>query len=99
MVGQNKLLASHKNGMKNNVAKFIKDHNLGTRHFRNQKEQGNSHHTTAMDTLGDPMTNMGSDNASWLNSRAGGISNKGKNNIAHPKSQMLNLSFKKVLDT
>ena len=34
VVGQTKLLASHKNSMKNNVAKFVKDHNLGARHFQ-----------------------------------------------------------------
>ena len=109
IVGQKKLLASHKNIMKNNVAKFIKDHNLGTRHFQNRQLTGDANsHTTAVD---DP-TNLGSDNVSWMNSRTGGISLKahttGRNqssgagtggNQAHPKSQMLNLSFKKYLDT
>ena len=47
VMGQNKLLASHKNNTRNNVANFIKDHNLGNRNM----QKNSSKMTTAMESL------------------------------------------------
>ena len=46
IINQKKIVASHRNIMKDNVKKFIKDHNLGQRHFGRDVAS----HTTAMDS-------------------------------------------------
>ena len=86
--------------MKDNVQKFIRDHNLGQRHF----DKNVASHTTAIDSGGAPsITNKYSDiNFSNYTSGHGGqptSASQTRNNAKHhPKSQMLNLSFKKVLE-
>lgn len=66
VLAQKKLLNSHGSVMKNNVAKFIKDHRLGSRHTKD--DASNVDGTTAIDSRGVPMSETTSA-VNWMSSR------------------------------
>lgn len=91
MLAQKKLLNSHGSIMRNNVARFIQDHRLGSRHGKD--DATNIDVTTAIDSKA--LISDTTSGANWMMSSRRASQNRQK---SHPKSQMLNLSFKKILE-
>ena len=93
VVNQKKLLGSHNSTMKNNVANFIKDHRLGNRHNAAANGSKEDDVSTGVDSAAHPFSETTS-GVNFMSSRRPSQNNRGG---SHPKSQMLNLSFKKIL--
>lgn len=69
VVNQNRLVSSHRNSMRNNVAQFIQDHSIGKRIGQGRAIGQNNNRGEASQTTGVETMNPHSDIASWNNGR------------------------------